>query len=258
MKELLGKELAVEEIVADFERACWRAVEDVFPRVKIFGCGFHWTQAVFRKIKAIGLVPLYHQNPSLRFFLRCCMCLNLVQSQEISGVFTQLKSEAGKLGLDKEDREKLDTFLTYMDGQWINNSFWRKSRWSVFRQFIRTNNDCEGWHYAVNKRAHVSGMNFYDLMYLLYDIAANIPMERERVVQHLGSRREQPEDNEVQDYLQNNWQSFVDGDDSAYDSVVGLADFFISKQKFKYEKDLDDVRDREPEEDDVEDDSNEE
>jgi len=70
-----------------------------------------------------------------------------------------------------------------------------------------------------------------------------------------GCVQENPSDRSGSSLPLNNWQSFIDGDDSATDSVVGLADFFISKQKPKYEKDLDDVRDRdEPEEDD---DSNE-
>ena len=49
-----------------------------------------------------------------------------------------------------------------------------------FMQFVRRNNDCEEWHYSVNKIAHVSRMNFYELVEELYDIALDIPMERER------------------------------------------------------------------------------
>ncbi len=59
---ILEREVAVKELVSDFERATWRAVQDVFPQVKLFGCAFHWTQAVFRRLKRIGLVPLYNQK----------------------------------------------------------------------------------------------------------------------------------------------------------------------------------------------------
>lgn len=107
----------LEEIVADFERACWRAVEDVFPNVSILGCGFHFTQAVFRNLKRFGLVPLYQSNLSVRYFLRCCMCLHLIQHQTISDVFDRLLEEAKKLNLEPSHQANLDKFLKYMDSQ---------------------------------------------------------------------------------------------------------------------------------------------
>ena len=41
----------VKEVVTDYERAIWRGMEDVFPKVKVLGCAFHWTQAIFRNMK---------------------------------------------------------------------------------------------------------------------------------------------------------------------------------------------------------------
>jgi len=47
----------VKEFVIDFEKAVWLAIEDVFgEEVKVFGCGFHWTQCIFRRFKKIGFV----------------------------------------------------------------------------------------------------------------------------------------------------------------------------------------------------------
>lgn len=40
------------EVLSDFEAALWRAVRAVFEgKVTHFGCVFHWTQAVWRKIQ---------------------------------------------------------------------------------------------------------------------------------------------------------------------------------------------------------------
>ena len=47
----------------------------------------------------------------------------------------------------------------------------------------------------------------------------------------------------VQDFLDNSWQSLEDGDDSSWNLLNGLADFFISKRKFVYEKNLNDDND---------------
>lgn len=68
-------ELAILEVLSDFEKAIFKAVRLVFvgldflidvvadlsehPKVVIYGCAFHWAQSVFRKIANLGLGPEY-------------------------------------------------------------------------------------------------------------------------------------------------------------------------------------------------------
>jgi len=55
----------VKEFVIDFEKAVWLAIEDVFgEEVKDFGCGFHWTQCIFRRLKKLGLSTAYQRKKS--------------------------------------------------------------------------------------------------------------------------------------------------------------------------------------------------
>ena len=258
LKELFGPDILLQEVVADFERACWRAIHEVFPRVKIFGCGFHWTQAVFRNIKRFGLATLYSSNRAVRVFLRRMMCLHLMPRRFISELFdgpNGLVSQVPSLNLDPLERAQMDRFLAYMEAQWIRNAFWEQSRWCVFMQIIRTNNDCEGWHFRINGRAHVSGMNFYELVSLLFDEAQDIPMERERVVQQMSSRRQRSEYAEMQEMLQAAWGSFNDGDETPQDLLAGVADLFMEKTTLRFERDLDDDREEELEEDELDEDA---
>ena len=53
VRKIAGPESKIKEFVSDYERAIWRGVEDVFPKASMFGCAFHWTQAVFRRLKKI-------------------------------------------------------------------------------------------------------------------------------------------------------------------------------------------------------------
>ena len=43
--------------------------------------------------------------------------------------------------------------VDYMKRQWIENPVFTPKDWSVYKQPVRTNNDIEGWHNALNRRA---------------------------------------------------------------------------------------------------------
>ena len=55
--EVLPTAPAVQRITLDFEKATWSAVRSVIPHAKLHGCTFHWTQAVWRKVR-------FQNNPS--------------------------------------------------------------------------------------------------------------------------------------------------------------------------------------------------
>lgn len=256
IKAVLAKKnlpISLVEVVADFERGCWRAVEDIFPTVKIFGCGFHWTQAVFRKLKKLGLVGIYHLHGPTRLLCKQMMSLHLIPFQKIKANFESLAAQIVTLGIPRLESDKLLEFKKYMEGQWINNSFWTPSRWSVFMQDIRTNNDTEGWHFRVNSMANIVGMNFYDLIPLLWNEADLIPMECELLCREMGSRRTRVEYSELQDLLFNYWDSYNAGVDSSAELLESCAELYLEYNKVKYDKDLDDDREEELELEDLND-----
>ena len=49
--------------------------------------------------------------------------------------------------------EPLQKFVSYIEENWICSTVWLPKCWSVFMQSIRTNNDIEGWHHSLNRRA---------------------------------------------------------------------------------------------------------
>ncbi|WAR10065.1 hypothetical protein MAR_035141 [Mya arenaria] len=68
---------------------------------------------------------------------------------------------------------KLEILCEYIDDQWMSNSCWTVREWSCYRQSVRTNNDCEGWHRRINSKARRSNLQFYVLVPLLQREAAN-------------------------------------------------------------------------------------
>ena len=48
--------------------------------------------------------------------------------------------------------------------------------WSSYKCPVRTNNDVEGWHHAINGVAKTNSMNMYLLISILHDLASRIPV----------------------------------------------------------------------------------
>jgi len=65
--EVLPQPPRVEQVVTDFERALWKAVASVMAWVGHRGCGFHWGQAVWRKIAEVGLQTAYQSDDAVYY-----------------------------------------------------------------------------------------------------------------------------------------------------------------------------------------------
>ena len=136
----------VQELVVDFEAAIWAAARDVMPRITIRGCAFHWTQAVWRKVQSIGLQGSYTNDVATHKIIRKILALPFLHAEHISVMFQSLDAKA--------DSPKLRDLMSYVNDTWIANPVWSPRDWSVYMQSIRTNNnDCEGWHNRLNRRA---------------------------------------------------------------------------------------------------------
>ncbi|XP_022809866.1 uncharacterized protein LOC111346869, partial [Stylophora pistillata] len=60
--------------------------------------------------------------------------------------------------------------IIYLEHNWIVNNIWPPSCWSVCLSAIRTNNDVEGWHNGLNRRAQgKSQLPLYMLIQLLHE-----------------------------------------------------------------------------------------
>ena len=90
------------------------------------------------------------------------MALPFLPHHEIPRMFRQLKLQAA-------DSRPLRKLTAYVKRQWIKNAVFSPKDWSVYRQPIRTNNDIEGWHHALNRRAGgKSNLPLYILIELLH------------------------------------------------------------------------------------------
>jgi len=92
------------------------------------------------------------------------MALPFLPEGEIRPMFEQLRAEAAT--------DQLKQFAEYIVETWIDSNTWPPSRWSVFQMTVRTDNDIEGWHNGLHRRASSKrSMPFYLLLDLLHQEA---------------------------------------------------------------------------------------
>lgn len=79
---------------------------------------------------------------------------------------------------DQASTPALTEFVNYIKNTWIKGTTWPPATWSIYGMPVRTNNDVEGWHNALNRRA--SGkcqLPFYLLIQLLYQEARLVKLQ---------------------------------------------------------------------------------
>ena len=101
--------------------------------------------------------------------------------QKIPRVFQRLRVEA--------TTEPLKELVEYIQANWVYSTTFRPENWSVYGQPVRTNNDVEGWHNALNRRASGrSEIPFYQLIELLRMAAQLVELQMQLVADQKLSR----------------------------------------------------------------------
>ncbi|KAK4288761.1 hypothetical protein Pmani_038232 [Petrolisthes manimaculis] len=155
--DLLPAAPNVSSFVIDFEAGLWKALRSVFDDPVIYGCAFHFGEALWRKVGVIGPV-----------------------------------------------RE----FMDYVDQTWLQSPVWKTENWSVFGRSIRTNNDVEGWHPKLNRRAKKGNLPFYLLISLLYSEANEIPNQVQLVKEGKLKRYQRKQVRKLQGRLMKQWEDY--------------------------------------------------
>ena len=97
------------------------------------GCYFHHTQAIYKKIKSLGLSNLYKNDENVRSAARKLMSLALLPIDKVGLAFECLFND---------HPDSLDPLFDYYESFWMGSL--SPKLWNVSNLVIRTNNAAEG------------------------------------------------------------------------------------------------------------------
>ena len=126
-------ELPTKIIVVDFELAILGAVSDTFPEWTVYGCQFHFKQALQEQAKKKGLVPLENSNGEFREWLVMVACLVYVPpkktfqyfmvlvgyAKQRTGLTAEIIMELSQAQKDDVVEKKAEGGQSLEGGQWL-------------------------------------------------------------------------------------------------------------------------------------------
>ncbi|XP_071848832.1 uncharacterized protein [Apostichopus japonicus] len=202
VKGALPTEPRLRRMVMDFEAAMWRGAKSIFKNVTILGCNFHWRQAVWRKVQNLGLRTAYLTDSGSQSFIKKLMALPMLPVGQIRPQFDVLAGEAAS--------DEMKALCLYIRETWMGDGLWAPDAWCMYRRSIRTNNDVEGWHHALNKDVGAKSP-FYPLLWAMFEAASFVKVQVLLVSEGKLKRAERKGYKNIQKKLSNYWDEFEEG-----------------------------------------------
>ncbi|PFX16516.1 hypothetical protein AWC38_SpisGene19205 [Stylophora pistillata] len=97
------------------------------------------------KVQGLELQDAYRNDRGTHQLIKQLMALLYLPADKIERRFRRLQQQATV--------RPLQEFCSYVDENWITSQTFPPQTWSVFLEAVRTNNDLEGWHNGLNRRA---------------------------------------------------------------------------------------------------------
>lgn len=242
--------MAVQQVVADFEAALWAAVKNVLIKTKkikpkkLKGCLFHFNQSVFRKVTNLGLKPAYRADGGTKDLCRFLMCLPLIPAKHVKDEFewiTQFVHGSSNI-------PQCQKLVDYFKKTWMSeNSLFQIDNWCWYLERIRSNNDVEGWHTRINTFAG-NKIQFYPLLALLGVEAKSVEMNAYLVQDGRLRRKQSKKSREQQQQLFELWEAYKSKDISVRTLLYRIRDMFPPSETWESTADHENIDDG-PEED---------
>lgn len=125
--------------IMDFEVATISALQNVFPRVKITGCNFHFNQCLWRKAKQLNL----DKTQTGKAHIKLCAALTHLPPNFIEDGWLYIMAES-------PNNQDFTKFNDYFVNTWLEDNV-LSNIWCTYNEYHRTNNMVESWNNKIKK-----------------------------------------------------------------------------------------------------------
>ncbi|CAF4869734.1 unnamed protein product [Rotaria socialis] len=219
----INRKFEPTRILSDFESGLISAIANEFSAAVHNGCFFHYTQAIFRRIRALGLTTLYFQNSEIRSCCRKLMALALLPIDKIESSFHSLRVKSSTMV-----NQELHQLFLYFNHQWLVNI--PLKIWNVYGCHHRTNNNCEGFHNRLNQRIQKSHPNIWMFIKLLQTEECRFRHLLLQMNAGAQARKKVPVANMIQKRIDTLYDRY-NGDEMDVDQLLDGLSLTIAKQK---------------------------
>ena len=219
IQRALGQDFRLEEVVLDFEQACWIALRQVFNDIKLFGCLFHYNQAIFRNVQKLGLAVPYKNDQVIKSLVKSLFSLPFLPSKNMVQEFKELKPQ-----FEATRDNKMNSLYDYVKGTWFESSVWKPRDLCGYHRLVRTNNDVEGYHRRLNQRCG-NHPPVYKLLKVLHDEARLVDITAKLVSNHGVCLHRKKQTKEAQARVLEIWDLFEEGQIDAKEVLMRASSF---------------------------------
>lgn len=170
-----------ERVMADYEEASVSGFKNVYGNeFQVGGCWFHFSQAIMKKSKKLGLTPHWNNHASVKKCIRCVMCLPLLPSASIAEALVEVQQSLVTSCPD-DAQQSLLALCQYVNRHWINKSTIGVDRITVQGHPERTNNGVESFHATLGRKIKVTHPNLFVFLGHLQEVAVDATTDVQRL-----------------------------------------------------------------------------
>ena len=151
--------VVIRTFMSDFEMGSRNAIKNVYSGVCLKGCWFHYTQAIMRRVKKVGLQREYTRSPFVNMTVRRLFSLSFIQPTEVGMAVVLIEQEISNFECESV-KMKLNALMCYFKKTGL-----RKYPPDDWNQCVdvsfRTNNWSESFNSAFSRRFARCHPNIY-------------------------------------------------------------------------------------------------
>lgn len=160
------------KVTMDFEIGLRNAAKNVWPAISVFGCNFHYSQALKRKAESYDYLREKITNcPKHKEILMMFMRASLLPMEM---VFDGIDAIKNLVENDKDLKLNFKSFIDYFNSTWMQR--YNPNDWCVYGLRYRTNNHIEGYTSKIKNWIPLNPTPF-DFLEALLDLAYDADAE---------------------------------------------------------------------------------